>query len=764
MRHRRFFLLMLLGVLLAACSNEKIIITAESNDRSMGRVYGGGEYEEGDLVTLRANALENFIFNKWDDDNTDNPRSFIAEDDCKKDYTAFFSKTQFLIIVQSADPTMGSAAGGGTFPNASIATIKAIPNEGYKFSHWSDNDTNATRSITVTGDATYIAYFISEEQATYTITVQSANALHGQTSGSGTFHFGEQVVISATPYPGYTFNRWHDGNTESVRTITVTGNATYIAYFLSNTNPTYTITVTSANLSQGTVSGGGTYNQGDQVTIRAIPKTGFQFSRWNDNNTNAERTFTCNGNASYTAYFETRRCVVSVQSFDNNMGYCTGSGTYNYGQQVTLQAIPYSGYSFSQWQDGNTDTIRSITVTENAVYTAYFHSNTSPTYTITVVSANPNQGTVSGSGTYNHGDQAVISAIPNTGYSFSRWNDNDTNAVRIVMVSGNASYIAYFETRRCVVSVQSSNNSMGYCTGSGTYNYGQQVTIHAIPNNGYSFSHWQDGNTNATRSFNVTDDITMIAYFTAEQYTITVQSNDASQGNVSGGGQYGWGDQVTITATPNYGYAFDHWNDNNTNSTRTITVHGNATYTAYFEPAESLSVTFGSYTWTASSFIGAYYSSVNTFVLGGSYSSSTTHPWFRTQLQDITPGTYYYASYDTIHYFTDSNINLVQYYDTVGIVDNDGYEYGPWQLWNVTVHIISINSAASTISFTITGTMVNLRQLINTSAEQASKRTISVTANNIHYTTSYSKSPKDRMKSPNKLKNNTFFSRKQTHR
>ncbi len=619
MKRRFFNFLVLLAALLTACSSEKIIITAEPNDRSMGRVSGGGEYYDGDLVTLKATALENFTFNNWDDGNTDNPRSFIAENDCKKDYTAFFGKAYYSLIVQSADSTMGSVRGGGTFPNAISVTIKAIPNEGNMFSHWNDNDTNDTRPITVTCDATYIAYFISESQATYTITVQSANASHGQTTGSGTFHYGEQVVISATPYSGYTFNRWHDGNTDAVRTVTVTGNATYIAYFLSDTDPTYTITVTSANPSQGTVSGGGTYNQGDQVTIRATPNTGFQFSRWNDNNTNAERTFTCTGNASYTAYFETRRCAVSVLSADENKGYCTGSGAYNYGQQVTVQAIPYSDYSFSQWQDGNT---------------------------------------------------------------------------------------------------------------------------------------------NATRTIRVTDDITLIAYFTSAQYTITVQSDDPSQGTVSGGGQYGYGDQVTITATPNPGYAFDRWNDNNTNATRTITVTGNATYTAYFEPVESLSVTFGSYSWSASTFIGAYYTSDNTFVLGGRISSSTSYPWFRTQLTDITSGTYYYASYDTIHYFTDSNINLVQYYDTAGIVDGDGYEYGPWQLWNVTVHIISINSAASTISFTITGTMVNLRQLINTSAEQATKRTISVTANNIHYTTSYSKGSQTSMQLFKKNKANTLFPRK----
>ena len=66
-------------------------------------------------------------------------------------------------------------------------------------------------------------------------------------------------------------------------------------------------------------------------------------------------------------------------------------------------------------------------------------------------------------------------------------------------------------------------------------------------------------------------------------YTITVQSNDKSMGTASGGGSYVSGKSITITATPEQGHKFSHWNDGNTNATRTITVTGNATYIAYFE-------------------------------------------------------------------------------------------------------------------------------------------------------------------------------------
>ena len=44
---------------------------------------------------------------------------------------------------------------------------------------------------------------------------------------------GGTVTITAIPNEGYRFLTWNDGNTENPRTVTVTGNITYTAYFES---------------------------------------------------------------------------------------------------------------------------------------------------------------------------------------------------------------------------------------------------------------------------------------------------------------------------------------------------------------------------------------------------------------------------------------------------------------------------------------------------------------------------------------------------
>ncbi len=53
----------------------------------------------------------------------------------------------------------GAVLGGGEYYVNDIATLIAIPKEGYEFDYWHDGSIEQSREITVTGDATYIAYF-----------------------------------------------------------------------------------------------------------------------------------------------------------------------------------------------------------------------------------------------------------------------------------------------------------------------------------------------------------------------------------------------------------------------------------------------------------------------------------------------------------------------------------------------------------------------------------------------------------------------------
>ena len=53
----------------------------------------------------------------------------------------------------------GTVAGGGMYESGTMATLTATPNSGYKFTKWSDGNTSASRTVTVTADASYTAQF-----------------------------------------------------------------------------------------------------------------------------------------------------------------------------------------------------------------------------------------------------------------------------------------------------------------------------------------------------------------------------------------------------------------------------------------------------------------------------------------------------------------------------------------------------------------------------------------------------------------------------
>ena len=68
---------------------------------------------------------------------------------------------------------------------------------------------------------------------------------------------------------------------------------------------TYTLTVLSSDEAMGTVTGGGTYEEGTEVTLTATPTSdGYAFVKWSDENTDNPRTLTVTGNLELTAIFD----------------------------------------------------------------------------------------------------------------------------------------------------------------------------------------------------------------------------------------------------------------------------------------------------------------------------------------------------------------------------------------------------------------------------------------------------------------------------
>ena len=84
-------IMLVAAMALAGCSkDEDIIISAVSNNDAYGTVNGTGAYAEGETVTLKATPAEGYKFVRWQDGNTDNPRTFKAKESAV--YTAYFGR------------------------------------------------------------------------------------------------------------------------------------------------------------------------------------------------------------------------------------------------------------------------------------------------------------------------------------------------------------------------------------------------------------------------------------------------------------------------------------------------------------------------------------------------------------------------------------------------------------------------------------------------------------------------------------------------
>ena len=316
----------------------------------------------------------------------------------------------YTLSVQSANEEQGATT--ILQPNtcsSDEAIIAADPNIGYNFVQWSDGNTDNPRTVVVTQDTIFTAEFVVGQ---YTITTTDSE--YGTISGAGTYTYGTEIALTATADEHYHFTQWSDGNTDNPRTVSVEGDATYTAEFAIDQ---HTIT---ANAQNGNVSGGGTYDYGTTATLTATANEHYHFTQWSDGNTDNPRTVSVVGDATYTAEFKPNSYTITVSAGEH--GSANGGGTYDYGTTATLTATADEHYHFTQWTDGNTDNPRTISVEGDATYTAEFAIDK---HTITIT-CDPQQGNVTGAGTYNYGTQVTLIATANSGYEFSQWSNGVT--------------------------------------------------------------------------------------------------------------------------------------------------------------------------------------------------------------------------------------------------------------------------------------------------------------------------------------------------
>lgn len=222
----------------------------------------------------------------------------------------------------------------------------------------------------------------------------------------------------------------------------------------------YELKVESMPEGSGSVSGGGTYEEGSQIRLSTSPNTGFRFLGWFDGSdrVSQDRSFTYNmpeRNVTLTAKYEfrpdspsdpsmpdtTSRYSLKVRVLPEGSGSVNvAEGKYAHGTKINLQASVNSGFTFVGWYEEETQLSSSKNYgynmpAHNVELTAKFEfrpgspgdpAATPVKYPLTIIREPECGGSVSpASGSkYAEGEKVSLSASLNSGYVFDGWVDS----------------------------------------------------------------------------------------------------------------------------------------------------------------------------------------------------------------------------------------------------------------------------------------------------------------------------------------------------
>ncbi len=307
------------------------------------------------------------------------------------------------------------------------------------------------------------------------------------TSGTA-YKVGSSVLVKATAMADYYFVGWYQSDIKVGEEMTYTvasmpyHDMTLTAKFEYRPLAQYVVAVSSADALAGTVTGGGTYKVGSNITIKATPKSSaYKFAYWSRNGQKTDLPQTCTfvledgvGNLNFEAHFDYEPLnpgepgVLPITSYlflkSEPANACTfnlTSGTgVTVGSSVVVRATALAGYEFAGWYQGEllVSSVPSYTVSSmpysDLTLTARFVTLPVPNkYVVSVSAADALAGTVTGGGTYSVGDVVSLSATPKSSlYHFDYWTKNGVKtdlpqrfSFTLADEDGNLDFMAYFE-------------------------------------------------------------------------------------------------------------------------------------------------------------------------------------------------------------------------------------------------------------------------------------------------------------------------------
>jgi hypothetical protein len=373
-------------------------------------------------------------------------------------------------------------------------------------------------------------------------------------------------------------------------------------------------------IGSGTTSvGSGWHDEGAVVSVDAQPSTGWILGHWELDGIDVGRTdprsVTMNADHTLTAVFVPipQHTLTIAVTGSGSTNPAPGSSAYDEGSTVSVDAQPSTGWTLDHWElDGvNVGTADPYTVTMDTAHTltAVFVEVPPTQHQLTIgVTGSGSTTPASGSTTHEEGTTVVVDATPDPGWILEHWELDgvDVGAVDPYSVTMDTAHTltAVFIEIPVTQFTLTITDPEGFGTtsplpGSYLYDDAAEVEVEATPETGWILDHWAlDGvNVGDTTPYTVTMDAnhTLTAVFMEEiepvmEYRLAtgvegLGTLDLPPGNYD----FSNGSLVTVTATPEPGWAFDHWRldgvETDENRTITLTITADHELIAVFTEA-----------------------------------------------------------------------------------------------------------------------------------------------------------------------------------
>ena len=372
----------------------------------------------------------------------------------------------------------------------------------------------------------------------------------------------------------------------------------YLPIILSDSSQA-SLTITQATGGTITAAPDGPYDLNDGATLTATPAAGYNFSAWTGDcidETANTCVLTMDAAKNVSAIFTQNDKALTITQGTGGTITAAPDGPYHLNDEVSLTVTPAAGYSFSAWTgdcagQGNPctltmDTAKSVSATF-----------TQDEYALTITQVTGGTITAAPDSPYQLNDGVNLTATPAAGYSFSAWTGDCAGQGNpcILTMDAAKSVSATFTQNDYTLSIVSDHGTVSVDPDQATYTYDTDVllTMESVET-GWTFTGWSGGDCTGTSpcTVNITDNTTVTANFTQDEFSLSVGVVPVDSGNsvtLSNSGPYHYNDEVTLEAVTIPGWQFDHWvvgSDVVYASEIVVTITDHVVVSAYFTQIE----------------------------------------------------------------------------------------------------------------------------------------------------------------------------------